>query len=222
MAPSLDRLDALRSAPVPPDLTTWAERLGAVDAGQPETDAPGLGLLGLPLRAGFFPALQWNGSRIHRAVTAAPFSTGAVEDTALLDGLTLLATACGAERQSALLDAAVEAGIQEAERADEIVRSTPGSAPVAGVTRWVPAAAVCAFVASGGSADHGSPETLSLVDVASALLVVHAPSPRSDDDGLLLGHTLAAGWLATRLQGAGVVGATETFERTVAAVVGGS
>jgi hypothetical protein len=47
-----------------------------------------------------------------------------------------------------------------------------------------------------------------------------APPAEPPGEGLLLGHALAAGWLATQLWEAGVVGVPETFERTVAAVVG--
>jgi len=220
VADSLDRLDALRLAPVPADLTAWAETLGTVDADQTATTPPGLGLLGLRRRAGVFPALLWNGARIHRAASAASVSHQSVDDLALLDGLTLLATACGADRGSSLLTTAVEAGMREAERANHIIRSMHRPIAVAGVTRRVPASAVCAFVATGGPADHGSPAPRSLVDVAGGLLVVHSPNPRPDEDGLLLGHSLAAGWLATRLHAAGVVGATETFERTLTSVIG--
>lgn len=222
MAESLDRLDALRSWPVPPDLMAWAEKLGAVVTDRTTTTSPGLDLLGLRRRAGVFPALVWNGSRIHHCVRSAPVSASRADDLALADGLTLLATVCGADRRSSLLATAVAAGIREAEWADEVVQSQHGSAPAAGVTRWVPAATVCALVAAGGSPAHESPTSRSLVDVAGALLVVHPPDPLPDDLGLLLGHTLAAGWLATRLQAAGVVGPTETFERTVAAVIGAS
>ncbi|MEO5745234.1 MAG: hypothetical protein ABIQ53_11705 [Terracoccus sp.] len=222
MAESLERLDGLRSAPVPPDLTAWAETLAAVDADERAGSSPGLDLLGLRRRAGVFPALRWNGARIRRAVTATPASERVLDDTALLDGLTLLATVCGADRGSSMLATAVEAGIREAERADLIVHSVPGSAPMAGVTRWVPAAAVCALVAAGGPTAQSSPAARSLIDLAGALLVAHPPNPLPADEAPLLGHTLAAGWLANRLQTAGVVGCTDTFERTVAAVVGAS
>lgn len=222
MAESLDRLEALRSAPVPPDLEAWAGTLTPRDTPAEAATPVGLDLLGLHRRAGVFAALTWNGSRIRRALKAASGSERPADDLALIDGLTLLATACGADRQSSWLATAVEAGIREAERADEIVRSVPGSAPGAGVTRWVPAAAVCAVVATTGPVDQASPESRSLIDVAGGLLVVHPPNPSPDEEGLLLGHSLAAGWLATRLHAAGVVGAPETFARTVTAVVGAS
>lgn len=205
---------------MPADLTAWADELGAVAAD--ETGIPdGLDLLGLSRRATVFPALLWNGSRIHRAARAAPV-VRSVDRVALLDGLTLLATACGVERDSSMLTTAVEAGLNEAERADQIVRAAQGPTVVAGLTRWVTAAAVCAFVATGGSPDRSSPAARALVDVAGALLVVHPPTRTTDDNGLLLGHTLAAGWLATRLHAVGVVGVAETFELTVASVAGAS
>lgn len=216
---ALARLETLRSTPVPNDLTAWAETFGTVDAGQAEVTTPGLGLLGLHRRAGVFPALLWNGSRIHRAASVAPISDCTAERAALLDGLTLLATVCGADGQPLLLAAAVAAGLREADRADEIVAAVQGAISVAAVTRWVPAAAVCAFVAMSGKIDHSSPAPPPLVDVAGALLAVYPPTPGSDD-GVLFGHTLAAGWLATRLHAAGIVGVTEAFERTVTSVVG--
>ncbi|OFE18727.1 hypothetical protein BA895_00560 [Humibacillus sp. DSM 29435] len=206
---------------MPADLTAWADELGAVAAD--ETGMPnGLDLLGLSRRAGVFPALLWNGSRIHRAASAAPVVEGSVDRVALLDGLTLLATACGVERESSMLTTAVEAGLNEAERADTVVQVAQGPTAVAGVTRWVTAAAVCAFVATGGSPDRSSSAARALVDVAGALLVVHPLTRTTDDNGLLLGHTLAAGWLATRLHAVGVVGVAETFELTVTSVVGAS
>ncbi len=221
MADSISRLDALRSAPVPGDLAAWADELGTVAAD--ETEMPdGLDLLGLSRRAGVFPALLWNGSRIHRAASAAPVVEHSVDRVALLDGLTLLATACGVDRDSSVLATAVEAGLNEAERADQIVLAAQGPTAVAGLTRWVTAAAVCAFVATGGSPDGSSTAARDLVDVAGALLVVHPATCTTDDDGLLLGHTLAAGWLATCLHAVGVVGVAETFELTVASVVGAS
>ncbi len=97
---------------------------------------------------------------------------------------------------------------------------------MAAVTRWVLPATACALVATRGvdtdaaaAMDHG------LRDIAAALMVVRVPAGDASPDepageGLLLGHALAAGWLATELWTAGAVGVPETFERTVAAVVG--
>lgn len=96
---------------------------------------------------------------------------------------------------------------------------------MAGLTTWVLPAAACAFVSAGAHADAATAMDDGLRDVAAALMVVRAPraAVRADEppgEGLLLGHALAAGWLATELWASGVVGAPGSFAPTVAAVVG--
>jgi len=183
----------------------------------------GAELLGTGLRAGTYASLLWNGSRLHRASDGGPSAT-------LPDALALLALTCGLAPGSALVDAAVRAGEAEAELAAAAVRSATdsrtGGPPVAEVTSLVLPAAACAWVCSEGS-DVGVSAAMDqgLRDLAAALLVVRAPSAGSPTDeppgdDVLLGHALAAGWLATRLAASGVVGAPGSWERTLATVVG--
>jgi hypothetical protein len=100
------------------------------------------------------------------------------------------------------------------------------STAVAAVTTWVLPAASCALVATtGADADAATAMDDGLRDIAAALMVVRvpaggAPSDEPPGEGLLLGHALAAGWLATQLWTAGVVGVPQSFEITVAAVIG--
>jgi hypothetical protein len=140
----------------------------------------------------------------------------------LADALAVLATTCGVAPESDWLVAAVRAGVAEAVR----IPAPPTSTAVAAVTTWVLPAAACALVATtGADADAASAMDEGLRDVAAALMVVRVPAGGAPPDeppgeGLLLGHAFGAGWLATQLWTAGVVGVPESFERTVAAVVG--
>jgi hypothetical protein len=202
-------LEHLRGAPVPPDLAAWAESIG----GPADGDRSGGELFGTARRAGVYASLLWNGVRLVR-------SHGAGDAPALTDALVLLALTCGATPGSDRLDAAVQAGLAEERPA------LTSKTAVAQVTTWVLPAAASAVVCTGvpgvdasAAMDHG------LRDVAAALMVVRvplgeAPCAEPPGEGLLLGHALAAGWLATQLWEAGVVGVPQTFERTVAAVVG--
>jgi len=142
----------------------------------------------------------------------------------LAEALTALALACGVPPASVWLDAAVAAGLAE-DAASATSAASPTSPPVAGLTTWVLPAAACALVSAGPHADAATAMDDGLRDVAAALMVVRAPraAVRADEppgEGLLLGHALAAGWLATELWASGVVGAPGSFAPTVAAVVG--
>jgi hypothetical protein len=140
----------------------------------------------------------------------------------LAEALAVLASTCGVP-DSDWLAAAVRAGVAEGQR-------TPGAAApstaVAQVTTWVLPAAACAVVARNGvDTDAAAAMDDGLRDIAAALMVVRtpvgaAPPDEPPGEGLLLGHALAAGWLATQLWEAGVVGVPGSFDRTVAAVVG--
>ena len=150
-------------------------------------------------------------------------SAPAGERPTLAEALTALALACGVPPASVWLDAAVAAGL--AEDAASATSSTLPTSPVAGLTTWVLPAAACALVSAGPHADAATAMDDGLRDVAAALMVVRAPraAVRADEppgEGLLLGHALAAGWLATELWASGVVGAPGSFAPTVAAVVG--
>ena len=142
----------------------------------------------------------------------------------LVEALTALAVVCGVPPASAWLDAAVAAGL--AEDTTSMTSAPTAWAPPAGLTTWVLPAAACALVSTtGAGADASAAMDGGLRDVAAALLVVRAPAATVPDDeppgdGLLLGHALAAGWLATQLWASGVVGAPGSFAPTVAAVVG--
>jgi hypothetical protein len=143
----------------------------------------------------------------------------------LADALTVLATTCGVPPDSDWLAAAVGAGVAEGARIPASPAASTAVAAVAAVTSWVLPAAACALVAT-TAADNDAATTMDhgLRDIAAALMVVRlpaggAPTDQPPGEGLLLGHALAAGWLATQLWAAGVVGVPETFERTVAAVV---
>ena len=159
-----------------------------------------------------YASLLWNAVRLVRF-------RGPDDPPSLTEALALLGVTCGADPRSDRLDAAVRAGLAEMPLAE-----SPAS-PVAEATTWVLPAAACAVVAAGAGVDAAAAIDDGLRDIAAALLVIRAPAgsaPISEPpgEGLLLGHALAAGWLATQLWSAGVVGVPETFERTLAAVVG--
>jgi hypothetical protein len=121
------------------------------------------------------------------------------------------------------LAAAVAAGVAEAAR---IPAASASSTAVAELTTWVLPSAACALVSTNGvGTDAVAAMDEGLRDIAAALMVVRVPAGAAPPDeppgeGLLLGHALAAGWLATQLWEAGVVGVPGSFDRTVAAVVG--
>jgi hypothetical protein len=180
---------------VPADLASWAGAIGG-----PEGPLP---LLGTGLRAAAYPALHWNGARLHRA--EAPDS----------DGLVLVALAAAAPgTDAAEVERAVTAGLAASAALPAVV----GDGPVTGrPTVGVVAAAACAAVAGGTD-----PSLLrSVLDVAAALMVVRPPDGGGRHEaGLAAGHCLAAGWLAPRVLGAGLTGMTGALAHTVAAVTG--
>jgi hypothetical protein len=141
----------------------------------------------------------------------------------LAEALTVLSTTCGVPPDSDWLAAAVRAGVTESGR---IPTATTSSTTVAALTTWVLPAAACALVATTGvDTDAATVMDEGLRDIAAALMVVRAPVGAAPPDeppgeGLLLGHALAAGWLATQLWAAGVVGVPQSFDHTFAAVVG--
>ena len=141
----------------------------------------------------------------------------------MAEALTVLSTTCGVPTDSDWLAAAVRAGVTESGR---IPTATTSSTTVAALTTWVLPAAACALVATTGvDTDAATVMDEGLRDIAAALMVVRAPVGAAPPDeppgeGLLLGHALAAGWLATQLWAAGVVGVPQSFDHTFAAVVG--
>lgn len=192
------------------DLASWSESIG----GTTDADHPGAELFGTGRRAGVYASLLWNAVRLVRF-------QGPDDPPSLVDALVLLALTCGVAPASERLDAAVRAGLAEERNA----QSPPGA--VAEATTWVLPSTACALVSTGSAADPATAMNDGLRDIAAALLVIRAPkgsTPAAEPpgEGLLLGHALAAGWLATQLWSAGVVGVPETFERTLAAVVGAS
>ena len=193
---------------MPDDLASWSESIAGT------SEHSGAELFGTGRRAGVYASLLWNAVRLVRF-------RGPDDPPSLADALVLLALTCGVAPGSEWLDAAVRAGLAEERNA----QSPPGA--VAEATTWVLPAAACAVVSTGASVDPAAGMNDGLRDVAAALLVIRAPvgsAPVAEPpgEGLLLGHALAAGWLATQLWSAGVVGVPETFERTLAAVVGAS
>lgn len=93
-----------------------------------------------------------------------------------------------------------------------------GPGPVIGrPTTGVVAAAACAAVAGGTDPAALGP----VLDVAAALMVVRAPGDGFPLlDALAAGHCLAAGWLAPRVVGAGLVGMAGALRSTVSTVTG--
>ena len=167
------------------------------------TPAGRLPLLGTGLRAAAYPALLWNGARLHRA--AVP------ED----DGLVLVALAAAPpEADAAGIDRAVSAGLAVAAGLPDVVGDRPGTGvPTVGVV----AAAACAAVAGGTDVSDVGP----VLDVAASLMVVRPPdggTPR--EAGLWAGHCLAAGWLAPLLLRAGLTGMDGALAHTVATITG--
>ncbi len=144
------------------------------------------------------------------------------ERPTLPEALTTLALVCGVPSGSPWLDAAVAAGLAEDGRSGTSgPRMTSG--PLAGLTTWVLPVAAAAFVSTtGADAEAATAMDDGLRDVAAALMVVRASGSAGEPpgEGLLLGHALAAGWLATALWASGVVGAPGSFPLTVGAVVG--
>lgn len=171
------------------------------------------------MRADTYPALLWNGARLHRA--------GAAQ----VDGLTLVALASASDQTSGDgLERGVLAGLR-------VAASLAGAEGLEGVGRptcdLLPAATCAAVV---GGADPADLTTV--LDLAGTLMVVGPPSvpgagagkeldtePGADaENGMVAearaGHCLAAGWLAARLLGAGLVAHVGALDSTLAAVTG--
>ncbi|MDP5181218.1 hypothetical protein QOZ88_01070 [Blastococcus sp. BMG 814] len=193
MRPALARLAAAATAPVPADLLAWAASTGSDDGPLP--------LLGAGRRAAHYPALLWNGARLHLA--GAPDA----------DGLTLVALAsAAADAPVELLEQAVVTGL--ALDAD-LAAGTDGGTLLARPTTGVVAAAACAAVAA-GITDLGP-----VLDLAAGLMVVQPVEDGTVAEAALArGHCLAAGWLAPRALGAGLIGMPDALLPTLETVTG--
>jgi hypothetical protein len=162
-----------------------------------------LPLLGSGLRAAPYPALLWNGARLHRA------------DVPEDDGLVLVAlAAAGRDADAAEVDRAVAVGRAVAAGLPSVIGGGPLTARP---TEGVMAAAACAAVASGTPLSRLDP----VLDVAASLMVVAPPDPAGPAEaGLRAGHCLAAGWLATQVLRAGLTGMEGALAHTVTTVTG--
>ncbi len=162
-----------------------------------------LPLLGTGMRAAVYPALLWNGARLHHAA--------ATDD----DGMVLVALAAAPpDTDTADVDRAVSVGRAVAAGLPAVLDDSGETArPTIGVV----AAAACAAVAGGTDPSGLGPA----LDVAAALMVVGPPAggtPR--EAGLRAGHCLAAGWLAPQVVRAGLTGMAGTLAHTVFTVTG--
>ncbi|WNV76177.1 hypothetical protein [Geodermatophilus sp. DSM 44513] len=161
-------------------------------------------LLGTRLAAEPWPALLWNGARLHRA--------GAAE----ADGLALVALAASPPEGSGDdVERALRTGLAVSAALTDVV----GTGAVTGrPTTGVVAAAACAAVAGGTD----PPDLDPVLDVAAALMVVRPPGDGSGTavDAVAAGHCLAAGWLAPQVLRAGLVGTPGTLQDTVSTVTG--
>ncbi|MGY1721466.1 hypothetical protein [Blastococcus sp. SYSU DS0533] len=193
MRPALARLAAIAAAPVPADLLAWAASTGADDGPLP--------LLGAGRRAAHYPALLWNGARLHLA--------GAPE----ADGLTLVALAsAAADAPLELLEEAVATGLA---LGADLAATTGGGTLLARPTTGAVAAAACAAVAA-GTTDLGP-----VLDLAAGLMVVRpAEEGPAEEAALAHGHCLAAGWLAPRAFDAGLIGMPDALLPTLETVTG--
>ena len=153
--------------------------------------------------AAAYPALLWNGARLHQA--------GVPDD----DGLVLVA----------LTAAPREADVADVERAVAVARAVAagmpdvlGDGPETGhPTTGVVAAAACAAVAGGTDPSRLGP----VLDVAASLMLVRPPAGgTAREAGLWAGHCLAAGWLAPLVLRAGLTGMAGALAHTVATVTG--
>lgn len=171
------------------------------------------------MRADTYPALLWNGARLHRARAAQ------------VDALTLVALASATDQTPGDgLERGVLAGLR-------VAASLAGARGLEGVGRpscdVLPAAACAAVV---GGADPADLTTV--LDLAGTLMVVGPPAGpgSSAENGLdtqsraegvngsvaeaWAGHCLAAGWLAPQLLDAGLVAHAGALDSTHAAVTG--
>lgn len=164
------------------------------------------------MHADTYPALLWNGARLHRA--------GARR----VEALTLVAIASAPDpTPDPSLERGVHAGLRIGTEVDDGVLDGVGRP----TTDLLPAAACAAVVCGADPAD-----LTSLLDLAGTLMVVGPPSIlRADEDGGLgtdpvtdaemrAGHCLAAGWLAPRLLDAGLIAQDGALDSTIAAVTG--
>jgi hypothetical protein len=184
------RLVALAGEPVDADLLTWAHGL--------EASALELPLVGLGRLAATYPSLVWNGVRLRRA------------GLGVLEGLLLVGLASRTDTSTTDdLVRAVAAGVAVDAALQQVL---DGSDRVGVPTTSGIAAAACAGVLGGVPlSDLGV-----LLDLAAGLMVVGGrPTGQADLDGLLLGHGLAAGWLAPRVAASGIVPMPGAVEHTL-------
>ena len=131
------------------------------------------------------------------------------------DALLLVALAAASPGGSST---AVERGMRTGLTMSAGLTDMVGDGPQTGrPTTGAVAAAACAAVAGGADATELGP----LLDVAASLMVVRPAQDGTPlQSALSSGHCLAAGWLAPRLLGAGIVGMAGALRDTVSTVTG--
>lgn len=202
---------------MPSSLDRWSRLLAAPNEG------PGIELLGTSQYADPYPSLLWNGARLD--LLADP------QSLSLTTGLSLVSWTCGQAPTSEIARVAVRAGLQAADglRSSHLVPSPDDL--TAEVTTWVLPAAVTAWTSRQHSASS-SPSSWppALADLAASVMVTHPPatgpvspdSPARNDEAVLVGHALAAGWLVPVLHEAGIIAPPNSSEQTVATILGSS
>lgn len=184
------RLIELRDTSVDSDLSGWADTDGSSSLVFP--------LIGLGRSAATYPALLWNGVRLARA------------DLGILEAFVLVGLAARTETSTPDdLLRAVRAGSAVNQALEQVL---DGSDLVGVPTAAAIAAAACAGVMGSTPSDSLG----SLLDLAAGLMVVGGGNTNQPDlSALLLGHSMAAGWLAPRVAGAGIVPMPEAVEHTL-------
>lgn len=156
-------------------------------------------LLGTAARASAFPALLWNGARMH------------AENVDTTTALLLLAHVTAAPAAGLDLPTGQEPGLADAVAAGLRVRDLLPGVPAGAVAEpglgVLVAAATAATAARRPSTDRAA-DLGALLDLAGTLAVI---APQAVPDGaapeadLRAGHALATGWLVVRLHAAGLV-----------------
>jgi hypothetical protein len=183
------------ASPPAADLAAWAD--GLARSGGP------FPLLGTASRAEAYPALLWNGTRLHR--DGLPPRAGLLLLAHVVtEGAGDLPTAGGTA-----LEEAVDAGVR-------VLDGLPADPPGA------PASAGSAVLAAAATAAHGSgaPDPGAVLDLAGTLAVVGPSAPLTSGADVRAGHALAVGWLAVRLLADGLVAPAGAARATASTVLG--